>query len=230
MCGITGILVGGDGAEARAIFKQLLIASEIRGQDGTGITIGQVDYDELKTQVQVDRNQLVTFRSPLKASQADLDTYLKYIGHASMAIAQNRLAIFGLGHENDQPLVNDKANVAIVHNGNLIAYEERFKYWKLPRKLQVDSELILRIIEIFGIELAEDYLNALDGDMAILALADNEQHESAIYAYRRYKPLFTVVVNRNRYFFSTERIGRKVFSAGIEFHKIEANRLHKYTI
>jgi glucosamine 6-phosphate synthetase-like amidotransferase/phosphosugar isomerase protein len=189
-----------------------LKTSEIRGQDGTGITI-------------LRDGQFITHRWNCKASEI---TDFPELKTNDIVIGQNRLAIFGLDPSNNQPLVTDR--YALIHNGNLYDFEKAFETYGLPRTYQVDTELILRLIEKFNkgswrvgppdTELGEDVRDmaeSVKGDFACLLLdAENQM----LAAFRRNKPLYGCVDGDSLYFFSTERIGQKVFKDAPGFFEL----------
>lgn len=203
MCGITGaaIYLTSNKKEILDKYIELLKASEIRGQDGTGIAW----YGDEK---------FSTFRSNEKATIA-FEHHFPVIEDypARGVIGQNRLAVFGLDHKNDQPLVTD--NLALVHNGNLYDFERVFQDKELLRDYQVDTELILRLIErydrerITHIETAiSTALHDIKGNYACLLI---DKRNNVLVAFKKYKPLWYTSWNGATFFFSTERIGRKVF-------------------
>lgn len=189
MCGITGAIIKQKGDT----YWKLLEASEIRGQDGTGISIKSFDID-----------LPLIGRSELKASEAK---FRNELNEGDIVIGQNRLAIFGLDHRNDQPLVTK--DYSLVHNGNLVGFEELFKRLDLKREYEVDTELLLRIIEGLGVERGVRYIeDNVKGNFACLVI---DHKANKLSGFRRFKPLFEYEDETGIYFFSTERIGEKVF-------------------
>lgn len=194
MCGVTGAIIKSDNHK----YWDLLIASEIRGQDGTGIM------------VKGKNRSTITQKSNLKAS--DIEWELK-LQKGDLVIGQNRLAIFGLTPENNQPVTTER--LGLVHNGNLRDFEEVFVKHNLKRQYQVDSELILRLYERFaqddwnvqGQEITR-FKERIKGNWACLIL---DTWRNQIIAFAHYKPLFRYEDDTGIYFFSTEQIGKKVF-------------------
>lgn len=196
MCGISAVIV----RSLPTLYWDLLKVSDIRGQDGTGVTILRDAH-------------FMTHRWNCRAKDIKDFPELK---EGDLVIGQNRLAIFGLDHKNDQPLLTDR--FALVHNGNLLDFEKMFKEYGLRRELQVDSELILRLIEKVSSSLQvplsaeqlyrDAVMGAVKGDMACLLL---DTRRIGITCFVRNKPLHVKTVGGNTYLFSTERIGKKVF-------------------
>lgn len=218
MCGISGAIIRNTASD---VYYDLLRESDIRGQDGTGICISR-------------EGLLLTTHWECRA-KAVRDFPELFEG--DIIIGQNRLAVFGTGHENDQPILSD--NTALVHNGNLYDFEAAFASQPdLERKLSVDSELILRMFD----RRFEEYVRVTPeefyaADNASAALQDVFEHPSLkgnaaclilqrgmpfITAASFDKPLLAMSYEHNTYFFSTDRIARKVFgNAVVEQHAIQ---------
>lgn len=199
MCGISGLVYRG-GAHR---YRDLLRESDIRGQDGTGLAI-------------LEDDGILVQRWPQRAKEIDKSD-IPPLEPLDRVIGQNRLAIFGLGHENDQPLTTDR--FALVHNGNLLHFEEKFAARQFPRTLKVDTELILRYIErdnpqtVDGLaRTVECMMGFVEGNMACLLL---DKQLGVMAAFARDKPLYRLDRDEGTYFFSTERIGRKVFGDAV---------------
>lgn len=212
MCGISGTIA----KKKSDRYWNLLIVSQIRGQDGTGVADLRGDM-------------MGVTRSPLKASDSmrfEAPHSVEFeIEPKDMVIGQNRLAIFGLGHENDQPLVGER--FALVHNGNLTHFEEKFKEWNLPRTMKVDSELILRYLEMCDpqnitelFQCIRQSFDSIEGNFACIVL---DKKLGVTAAFNRYKTLFYTDTEEGIFFFSTARIGAKIWSKGEKFVELKNN-------
>lgn len=197
MCGITGAII----KQPSSTYWDLLRASDIRGQDGTGIAIKHPSVPIIDSE-----------KVPQRAKEASFLKEHEMQEHDAI-IGQNRLAVFGLDEENQQPLIGDR--FAIVHNGNLFNYEELFEKYGWYRGYQVDTETILRYLEWTEPFEPDDVKTVLrdmpkfiQGNWACLILDAKTEH---IFAVTRCKPLHYVKTQEGTFFFSTERIGRKVF-------------------
>lgn len=217
MCGITGALIRN--AKDNRYFD-LLKASDIRGQDGTGICI-------------LRDGLFLTVRWECRAQ--DIKDFPE-LYDGDLVIGQNRLAIFGLSHDNDQPLVSDKT--AIVHNGNLQDFDKAFEaHPELLRTCKVDTELILRMFNQRAVPYSRSLPESIyAGDSMAEALADvftdplvkgnaacillHEDH-TFMTAASYDKPLLAMSLNQNVYLFSTARIGIRVFGEAA---------IHKYAL
>ena len=192
MCGITGCIVKNNSPYASEVYAKLIRESDIRGQDGTGITL--LRDGEFKTLRWRERAKEIPFYMQLNIGD--------------MIIGQNRYAIFGLDHLNDQPLVSD--NFAIVHNGVLYNYEKQFEELGLRRELKVDTELLLRLIEAnyFVNGCGMKTLNGFEGDAACLVLTKTPP---SLISFMKNKILYSGRDKfGNIYFFSTLYIKNKV--------------------
>ena len=198
MCGITAALIKTSSHK----YWDLLRASEIRGQDGTGCTIMHRD------------GFLFTFHSPFKAS---LLSELPELKAGEFIIGQNRLAIFGQTQENNQPLHEKFMNLSLVHNGNLYNFEKPFEELKLKRSLQVDTELILRLLQKFKLEeqgpktAISSTIQNIKGNYACMVLDSVYPLTASLGIFVQDKPLWMAEDETGLYFFSTDRIGKKVF-------------------
>lgn len=199
MCGISGVLVKRNPEFATLVYHKLIKASDIRGQDGTGITI--LRDDEFQVYRWEERARNLT---------------LPILKIGDCVIGQNRYAIFGLDHNNDQPLVSK--NFALVHNGVLYEYEKQFEELKLERDLKVDTELILRQCESQELTSTRvrEIVEGIKGEAACLVL--QRSSDSSFIAFMKNKILFSGRdTYGNIYYFSTLRIKNKVpeISGGI---------------
>jgi len=219
MCGITGAVIRNS---ETSIYWKLLQASEIRGQDSTGVMITTADRKE------------AVWHCATKASLL-LDKTTSFPDQQLLIIGQNRFAMHGLHSKNDQPLLSK--TFGLVHNGNLFDFVKVFKELNLPRDYEVDSELILRLIEYY-FNKEEDLPSSaylpryqavciairkmfpkVKGDFACLLL---DKQSNRLYAFRKYMPLYSATYQQNTYFFSTEVIGREVFPASVDFLLVPA--------
>lgn len=204
MCGVSGALIRSKDHK----YWDLLRASEIRGQDGTGISVLHKGA------------YLTTYRFNCKASEIPLAA-LPVLEPGDFVIGQNRLAIFGLDSKNNQPILGRLPDVdsALVHNGNLYDFENAFKKYGLRRSLDVDTELISKLLDRYlqepRIPLSEAITYVGDrvkGNFACLYLRRSHvSYDATMSVFLRDKPLWVANETSGTYFFSTDRIGKKVF-------------------
>jgi glucosamine 6-phosphate synthetase-like amidotransferase/phosphosugar isomerase protein len=155
-----------------------------------------------------------TFHSSLKASFL---TDFPVLEPGDFIVGQNRLAIFGQTVQNNQPLHEAFMKLALVHNGNLYNFEKTFVELNLKRSLQVDTELILRLLQKFkleqvGLHLAiSSTIQQIKGNFACMVLDGVYPTQAALGVFIQDKPLWMAEDETGLYFFSTDRIGKKVF-------------------
>lgn len=218
MCGVTGIIVKSNPIYASRVYYDLLKASEIRGQDGTGIT-------------RLRNGEFFTEKWNTKVSKISPSAIFKIISLkvGDRVIAQNRYAIFGLGHENDQPLLTNK--IALVHNGVLYDYEKQFKDIqerediRLDRKLKVDTELLLRLSDFYYPDM-NIVLRAFQGEATCLILSNTTY---PFIAFMKNKILYSGEDKYgNIYFFSTMYIKNKVPQICKNIYEFKNNDIKYY--
>lgn len=197
MCGISLTIVKSDKNKYWDLFR----ASEIRGQDGSG-------YVYYKVLGQTYTMNKVSHKASL------LMKYPEVLHKGDFVIGQNRLACFGLDVINQQPLMSQ--DTILVHNGNLYDYEDMFKEEDVPRRLQVDTELILRLWDKY--KSLDILYHKLKGNFACI-LVDRNRKE--IQAFTRDKPLCWYEDDTGIYLFSTRRIGEKVFGKEAKINELE---------
>ena len=136
MCGIFGLVTKENvfnNKVAKSIVNDLLLLSESRGKDSSGIAT-------------VQSGEIIVYKEPLSASKfikqdkfhnlfkSDFNKY-SLIGHARMETNGS----FSLSN-NNQPIVKD--GIVTIHNGIIVNDEELWKTHKsLKREYQVDTEV-----------------------------------------------------------------------------------------
>ncbi|HRN85875.1 MAG TPA: hypothetical protein PKU78_01060 [Candidatus Dojkabacteria bacterium] len=136
MCGIFGLITTKNTfnkAEAKSIVNDLLLLSQSRGKDSSGIAFVRGD-------------EILVYKEPLSASKfikskiynellsSDVEQYA-LIGHARMETNGS----FSLTH-NNQPVV--KSGMATIHNGIIVNDNDLWKNHKgLKREFGVDTEV-----------------------------------------------------------------------------------------
>ena len=199
MCGITGCIVKNNERYATEVYYKLLRESDIRGQDGTGVTI-------------LRDGEFITIRWDSRAKSIPCSTLLP-LRVNDKVIGQNRYSIFGLDSSNDQPLISSE--FSLVHNGVLYNYEEQFRESGLGRERKVDSELILKLFEKYfckeyAYSSVRDILDRFQGEASCLVLYKGAMVPSFI-SFMKNKILYRGEDKYgNMYFFSTLYIKKKV--------------------
>jgi len=229
MCGISGVIVKGDAEEANKFYYSILRKSDIRGQNGTGVTVNRTDGKTIKYKY---------------SDKASLVNVFPTLYNDDIAIGQNRLAIFGADRRNNQPI--QISTMHMIHNGNLhgnFGMEFIKRGW--VRELDVDTELILRFIyesyadstlapEFKFDDVKTSILDAitevkeqLPGNFACLMLYSTHR---MLFAFAKYKPLYIIDINDNIYFFSTLDIAKRALPFSMEYLKENAKLIDNDTI
>ena len=126
MCGIFGV-VSSSNSQNKTKIKQLVKHSKQRGVDSSGLIhleksvykVNRADYDVEK---------LLTKTKPF---------------NSNVLLGHSRLITNGLS--DNQPVVRE--GIAIIHNGIILNEKEIWDKIKTPRKLKIDSEVIVAIAE-----------------------------------------------------------------------------------
>jgi glucosamine 6-phosphate synthetase-like amidotransferase/phosphosugar isomerase protein len=129
MCGISGAKL--QSKKDINEYVQLLKKQDIRGKDFFGIGI-------------LRKGKFHVYKFTGGATEAFSDSVIQ-LKINDVCIAQNRLAFFGLNLENTQPLYSNR--IALVINGNLLNHKQLFEKYQITQQLEVDSEIVLRLIE-----------------------------------------------------------------------------------
>jgi predicted glutamine amidotransferase len=210
MCGILGMIQvepeDGHAEERRMLFDRLLVASEARGDDATGVaTVIDGEFKHLK--------------NPYPANVfAATDDYQNF-EFGRIVIGHTRAQTQGAAsdNENNHPFITDR--LAVVHNGMIqndmvLIHEE-----KLKPKGKCDSEVIgLMIEKIWRKNAIKAIVNAvaqIRGSMSVLML----DKDSNLYAFRDSNPMVLAVVPSLHCIFiaSNEDYFREIFSPGFDF-------------
>lgn len=149
MCGLAGILLGPrergrrDLVEVSKVFARLLVLSEHRGPQATGVASMTAAS---KWQVE---------KAPLSAHQfLETDAYRRFCGRlvpeTTLLMGHTRWPTQGshLENQNNQPLASARTiGLLVAHNGNFPDVDRYFARFGLVREWEVDSELLLRLAE-----------------------------------------------------------------------------------
>ncbi|GAF74011.1 unnamed protein product, partial [marine sediment metagenome] len=229
MCGIAGIIkLRGQTISDEYIeelVRELLIASEIRGDDATGIAVINTELDKT-----------TTMKGGQKASDfvesKEWSTFKKKFKKGNIILLHTRSATQGsaINNNNNHPFTSKKTHAVLIHNGiihNDRVLEEEYKIGRDDS--EVDSEIILLLYDLF-LDMTK-VIKKIRGSMGMALY-----HNKHLYLYRNTPPV-TVAFLPTRgiiVFASTEGIlrnalgecnGTKLF--GI-FKKVE--KYYKYDI
>lgn len=200
MCGIGGYFSFSDKVPDKEVLNNLLTALEQRGSDATGVSF----IDE--------SNKLVVIKENIKATNFISTNYLwKNLEKLpSYMIMHTRQATKGsaINSSNNHPVYRN--GLALVHNGIITNDDELYEERKFKRDGQVDTEVILALLEInkdktdWLARVSE--LNNLNGSFAVAAI-DTEIRDT-ICLFRHSSPIVIGIDETNDilYFASTEHI------------------------
>lgn len=175
MCGLTGVLMANhqrSRSEMRMIselFKSLLVGSEHRGPHATGVALINASGDHYISKAPVPASAFVTSRDYRQViDRLDSATTL-LMGHTRWPTRGSHL-----DNANNHPLVSggeqktrgqrpNRGVCILTHNGHIQNASMLFKAMGLPRKAQVDSEILLRLAERNAGKCGIDPLGFADG-------------------------------------------------------------------
>ncbi len=184
MCGIFGFISNKPSTDNLELTKRLLVASDSRGKDASGILVVRADgtYEVQKAPVEAQKFVSV------------LDKMKKIINEAVVIVGHTRTATVGKpeNNENNHPIESD--DWIMVHNGSCTNMDKvkDYKY-----KGEVDSELLLSHLQVGGLE----GLRQLGRGSASVAFI-NKSKPLELYLWRDSNPCH-VAINE---FAKTERI------------------------
>jgi len=144
MCGLAGLILGKKRRRADEreyltwLFTRILVASENLGPHATGVAwLNNLGEHAL-------------FKRPVRASQLVVDKAF----HEMISSVDNRTTLL-MGHTrwrtrgdernnlNNHPLLG--SGIVLTHNGTVVNADELFKRYRLKRRAEVDSEVLVRL-------------------------------------------------------------------------------------
>lgn len=134
MCGICAVISKTNITKPQfEQFKELLVYTQVRGTDATGYAYN-------------DGTNLTVYKGPSKASEFVKD--MKHFG-GNILMGHTRAKTKGSENNNDNnhPILYN--NFMLVHNGCCSNDDEVFKKFGMKRNAQVDSEVIVALIDYF---------------------------------------------------------------------------------
>jgi len=206
VCGLAGYITSKKHSqEAQARFKNILIQAEVRGTDACGIAFV------------VNKNRFFYAKAPKQASKFVKEKAYKKLlkkNNPTILIGHNRAKTQGdeANNMNNHPIVT-KTGLILIHNGIIQNDKEVAKRYKLTLDAEVDSEVIVKLIEHYiyakkkstrrAIQLA---CKQIRGSMAFALLNDKEPR--TLYLVARDNPVNLAfhIPTGTIYFASTEDI------------------------
>lgn len=155
MCGQAGVFrrTNAPIAGLGRLVDELLIANESRGPDATGFLALMDNGDTV-----LDRKTQPAMRFVRKRKRIPADARA-VLGHTRWATVGSRRKV-----KNAHPQTSGR--IAVTHNGTISNADEIFKAFDLPRKAEVDSEVIPALIDYAGWENLDAALSFMDGGAA----------------------------------------------------------------
>jgi glutamine phosphoribosylpyrophosphate amidotransferase len=147
MCGLAGVVVG-DGRRSRSevrwvvdVLSRLLILSEHRGPHATGVAWLRADGSCGIEKAPLPAGSFVRSRGYERWCRSVAGEFTLLMGHTRYPTQGSHR-----DNRNNQPLVErTRAGVLLTHNGHIPAVGQYFRCFALPRRFEVDSELLLRL-------------------------------------------------------------------------------------
>ena len=200
MCGIAGYFCFGKKRPTKSILDNLLIASMSRGEDSTGVTF--IEDGELKVyKASMDAAKFVAENDGWNTLE---DSNIpKYMAMHCRKSTRGALT----NNMNNHPVFRD--GMSVVHNGTIVNDDELYKQFGFKRDGEVDTEVILALIEK-GREHADwderaKAFDLLEGTFAIAAI-DTALPDTMCFA-RHDRPLwFAVDTEEDILYFGSTRL------------------------
>jgi hypothetical protein len=206
MCGLAGYITDKKySREAQAKFEKILLEAEVRGTDACGI--GFV----------AEKGRFYYAKAPKKASEFIAEQGFKDLikeHNPTILIGHNRAKTQGdqANNVNNHPVVT-KSGLILIHNGILYNEDEITKEFNLSLDGEVDSEVIVKLIEYYIHAQKKNTIKAIQlmrkhirGTIAIALLNANEPKTLYLLASSNPINLAYHIPTGTIYFASTEDI------------------------
>jgi len=195
MCGLAGLILGKKRRTKKQMeeiatrFERMLLLSEHRGRYATGVAWIKIDGSFAVAKAPLSARSFV-LSSDYRRWQRGVNVRTAILmGHTRYPTQGSHLT-----NSNNQPLSSSKSRpMVLTHNGNIPDVGCLFNRFKLSRRLEVDSEILLKLavrhLGPTGIHvqrLATD-LGSLPGGIAAVIVAPSNPDETLFI--RRGRPL-----------------------------------------
>lgn len=196
MCNLAGLFCFEKAKEEKRkemlnLAKKLLLENQSFNKDATGMAL--IDTYRNKVFVLKEGTDATEFvaKLPDKLSKKSFNLILLHNRNATTGSAND--------NKNNHPFATKKS--VLIHNGNIIGYEEMIKRHKLKPKSKCDSEVIQLIYDKKDnikktIKTFEDSLT--------LNFALYDRKKNSLYLYRDNRLAFSKLPNKNLFIFSSE--------------------------
>ena len=175
MCGLTGVLMANqersrsEMSMISELFTRMLVGSEHRGPHATGVALINASGDHYISKAPVPASGFVTSRDYRRVIDKLANDTTCLMGHTRWPTRGSHL-----DNANNHPLVSggehktrgqhpNRGVCILTHNGHIENASVLFKTMDLPRKAQVDSEILLRLAERNAGKCGIDPIGFADG-------------------------------------------------------------------
>ena len=200
MCCISGLIFKDLNSvrveEKKRLINELTWFGEDRGKDATGICL-----------INSKTNDIRIFKKDLEAEKfLENDEYIKFIdenlGNCNIVLIHNRWVTQGTqkNNKNNHPIFNKSNNSVLIHNGMVHNYKDVVSALDLELDGDVDSELILKLYELYDGDIRKVY-NSLTGEITFALY-----HNNKLNIFRDRNELFMAYNKKNKtIMFSSEK-------------------------
>ena len=227
MCGIVGIFAFNNTEEKKQakkreamtfLFTELLQETQIRGKDATGVS---ALFDDGHFIIQKGGVPASDFISNYGDSNNNYNTFVEtcrtYKDHLKLLVGHCRKSSVGNSFNNSNNHPIRAGEIIGVHNGTLTNHEKIFKKLGCDRDGTVDSEAIMRLLQVytkdctepFTVEMLTEVSCKLDGAFSVIAYNANNPYQVALLRKQRpleillIKSLKLMVIVSEKVFFDT---------------------------
>ncbi len=219
MCGIASILLHPQERSPeswtaiRDNFTQNLLINQERGKSATGLAVIQADGQALVLKLPIPAADFVaTPQYKALLDRLNSETVL-LLGHT-------RRPTKGTPAHNDNNHPLEAGPVLGIHNGHINNDDEIFAHCHCPRRAEVDSEIIFRLLEpLSPRDLGQGYLQAvhtqlqqLEGQFTFLSANRHAPEKLLVVKHQKplslhYHPAWNVLIFSSRYIFLRKAFG-----------------------
>ncbi|HTP11154.1 MAG TPA: hypothetical protein VMP08_23025 [Anaerolineae bacterium] len=244
MCGIVAVLLYPRPRSIEvwqdlgAVFTRALVSNEERGQAATGLAVVQAD------------GQAQVYKQPIRASQfVETPSYRELMATVgpttTLILGHTRLPTQGSAGNPDNNHPIEVGPVLGVHNGHIANDAELFERWRLPRRAEVESEIIFQMLAAFSpqslngtyLPKVSECLAQMEGQFTFVAL--DRRCPAHLLVLKHANPLclhyqseWQALFFCSRYLFLRQAFGRSVITEALPHDQLlyfDACRLPELT-
>ncbi len=223
MCGVTGYVRIKENEDfLHSVLRETFLAIQSRGTDASGFST-------------FTDGEIRVVKSGVAASELVKKEVFQNVIDPDLFIAHTRFATHGShkNNKNNHPHYTKDLKYILIHNGVILSRPR-----KLKTESECDSEILLRLIEKYGIKEGFHRIGQLENSSyAIMILVPEER---AIYIYRNTSPLWyinlTLEIGGLLFVSTLELLKEGIKNAGVEVYnldkravEIQSGVLYKFT-